>query len=166
MDLQAIERSLQDELDELTARLRRQDDTAAGETPPADLYDAAQALEHREHQQLTAARSDGDRRRDDQGPCLSQAHFVRQRGQQAASQLDRGVEDGGSPGLRQNGPHAAAGGVDARTADREPVHACSERVRALDPDPQDRGRQPHLEPAAALLRAQTPLSGGDPPARV
>ena len=56
MDLQAIERSLQDELDELTARLRRQDDTAAGETPPADLYDAAQALEHREHQQLTAAR--------------------------------------------------------------------------------------------------------------
>lgn len=56
MDLQAIERSLQDELDDLTARLRRQDALDAGETPPADLYDAAQALEHREHQQLTAAR--------------------------------------------------------------------------------------------------------------
>lgn len=55
MDLQAIERSLQEELDDLTTRLRRQEATG-GETTPADLYDAAQALEHREHQQLSAAR--------------------------------------------------------------------------------------------------------------
>jgi DnaK suppressor protein len=56
MDLQAIEQSIQEELDALQARLRRQDVLGDGETPPADLYDAAQALEHREHQQLNAAR--------------------------------------------------------------------------------------------------------------
>jgi DnaK suppressor protein len=56
MDLQAIERSMQEELDDLTARLRRQDAAGSVEATPADLYDAAQALEHREHQQLTAAR--------------------------------------------------------------------------------------------------------------
>lgn len=55
MDLQAIEQSIQEELDDLTARLRRQE-LSGGEATPADLYDAAQALEHREHQQLTAAR--------------------------------------------------------------------------------------------------------------
>ena len=56
MDLQAIERSIRDELDHLTARLRRQDASTEGGRTPADLYDAAQALEHREHQQLNAAR--------------------------------------------------------------------------------------------------------------